>query len=105
MKRTGLALSIYALAAYLFLHLPLLILSAFSFNQSRFTVWRGFSLTWYRAALEDSQLMEASWNSLIIAAVATVASTIIGTLCAYGLWKRSSPVLAGSLYFILRHVF
>jgi len=46
-------------------------------------------------------LMEASWNSLIIATVATVASTIIGTLCAYGLWKRSSPVLAGSLYLSL----
>ena len=101
MKRSGLALSIYALAAYLFLHLPLLILSAFSFNQSRFTVWQGFSLNWYRAALQDSQLMEASWNSLIIAAVATVASTVIGTLCAYGLWKRSSPVLAGSLYLSL----
>jgi spermidine/putrescine transport system permease protein len=100
-KRSGLALSIYALAAYLFLHLPLLILSAFSFNQSRFTVWQGFSLNWYRAALQDSQLMEASWNSLIIAAVATVASTVIGTLCAYGLWKRSSPVLAGSLYLSL----
>lgn len=101
MKRRGLALTIYALAAYLFLHLPLLILAAFSFNQSRFTVWQGFSMHWYHAALEDSQLMEASWNSLIIATVATVASTIIGTLCAYGLWKRSSPVLAGSLYLSL----
>jgi spermidine/putrescine transport system permease protein len=100
-KRSGLALSIYALSAYLFLHLPLLILSAFSFNQSRFTVWQGFSMRWYHAALQDSQLMEASWNSLIIAVVATIASTIIGTLCAYGLWKRSSPVLAGSLYLSL----
>ena len=101
MKRPGFALSIYALAAYLFLHLPLLILAAFSFNKSRFTVWQGFSLDWYAAAVRDSQLMEASWNSLIIAIFATLASTIIGTLCAYGLWKRSSPVLAGSLYLSL----
>ncbi len=101
MKRSGLTLSIYALSAYLFLHVPLLILAAFSFNQSRFTVWQGFSLNWYRSALQDPQLMEASGNSLIIALVATVASTIIGTLCAYGLWKRSSPVLAGSLYLSL----
>src|ERR1700676_3753047 len=101
MKRTRVPLAIYALSAYLFLHLPLLILAAFSFNQSRFTVWQGFSLRWYSAALHDSQLMDASWNSLLIAVFATLASTVIGTLCAYGLWKRTSPVLAGSLYLSL----
>jgi spermidine/putrescine transport system permease protein len=100
-KSSGVGLSVYALAVFLFLHLPLLILAAFSFNASRFTVWQGFSLRWYTAALQDSQLIEASWNSLIIAAVATVVSTIIGTLCAYGLWKRGSPVLTGSLYLSL----
>jgi len=100
-KRGGVGLSVYALAAFLFLHLPLLILAAFSFNASRFTVWQGFSLRWYAAALQDSQLIDASWNSLIIAAVATVVSTIIGTLCAYGLWKRGAPVLTGSLYLSL----
>jgi spermidine/putrescine transport system permease protein len=100
-KRPGVVLSIYALVAFLFLHLPLLILAAFSFNASRFTVWEGFSLRWYTGALQDSQLIEASWNSLIIAIFATVVSTIIGTLCAYGLWKRSAPVLTGSLYLSL----
>ena len=101
MNRKGLALSIYALGAYLFLHLPLLILSAFSFNHSRFTVWQGFSLDWYWAAMHDAQLTDAWRNSLTIAVVATVVSTIMGTLCAYGLWKRNSPMLAGSLYLSL----
>jgi len=101
MNRTGTALSTYALAAYVFLHLPLLILAAFSFNQSRFTVWEGFSLHWYSAAFQDAQLMEGTWNSLVIAMVATAASTAIGTLCAYGLWKRASSVLSGSLYLSL----
>jgi spermidine/putrescine transport system permease protein len=100
-KRAGVGLSVYALAAFLFLHLPLLILAAFSFNTSRFTVWQGFSLRWYAAALQDALLIEASWNSLIIAVFATIVSTIIGTLCAYGLWKRGSPVLTGSLYLSL----
>ena len=102
MKRAGaVALSTYSLAAYLFLHLPLLILAVFSFNKSRFTVWQGFSLDWYSAAFHDTQLTEATWNSLVIAVLATIVSTMIGTLCAYGLWKRSSPVLAGSLYLSL----
>ncbi|MBV9768819.1 MAG: ABC transporter permease, partial [Bryobacterales bacterium] len=100
MRRTP-ALAIYAVGAFLFLHLPLLILSMFSFNASRFTVWQGFSLHWYSAALHDSQLTDAALNSLIIAIVATFVSTIVGTLCAYGLWKRNSRPLGGSLYLSL----
>ncbi len=101
MKTRSTALAIYAAGAYSFLHLPLLILSIFSFNTSRFTVWEGFSLRWYSSALHDAQLTDSAINSLIIAVVATIASTIIGTLCAYGLWKRNSRPLAGSLYLSL----
>ena len=100
MKRTA-PLAIYAALALMFLHVPLLILAAFSFNSSRFTVWEGFSLEWYRAAFRDPQLMDAATNSVIIAIVATIVSTILGTLCAYGLWKRTSKVLGGSLYLSL----
>ena len=101
MRRSGWALSTYAAGAMLFLHAPLLILAAFSFNASRFTIWTGFTIDWYRAALRDQDLLEASANSLIIAIAATILSTIIGTLCAYGLWKRRSRVLGGSLYLSL----
>jgi spermidine/putrescine transport system permease protein len=94
-------LALYAVAAYAFLHLPLVTLAVFSFNASRFTVWEGFSWRWYAAAFADTQLIEATWNSIVIAVVATAVSTVIGTLCAYGLWKRSSPPLAGSLYLSL----
>jgi len=99
-RRAG-GLTLYAIFAYLFLHLPLLILAVFSFNSSRFTVWEGVSLHWYRAAFQDAELAETAGNSLIVAIVATALSTIIGTLCAYGLWKRRSPVLANSLYLSL----
>lgn len=101
MKAHRAPLAIYAVAIFLFLHLPLLILAVFSFNASRFTVWEGLSLRWYAGVWHDSQLTDAALNSLIIAIVATVISTIIGTLCAYGLWKRNSRPLAGSLYLSL----
>jgi spermidine/putrescine transport system permease protein len=91
------ALPLYAASAYLFLHLPLLVLAAFSVNASRFTVWEGLSLKWYRAMFADGQMMEATANSLIIAICATAAATVIGTLCAYGLWKKGSAWIAGTL--------
>ena len=94
MKR---ALGLYATALYLFLHLPLAVLAVFSFNRSRFTLWEGFSLNWYTAAARNEQLMEATWNSLVIAAVATAAATVVGTLCAYGLWKKPARWLSTSL--------
>jgi spermidine/putrescine transport system permease protein len=98
MKR---ALGSYAIAAYLFLHLPLLILAVFSFNASKLTVWSGFSLEWYRAAFRDGDLLESSVNSLIIGASATAIATAIGTLAAYAMWKRSSQWIAGSMYLSL----
>ena len=64
MKR---ALGLYAVAAFAFLHVPLLVLSIFSFNASRFTVWQGFSIRWYEAAFRDPHLAESTWNSLAIA--------------------------------------
>jgi spermidine/putrescine transport system permease protein len=97
--RRGLAT--YAVGAYAFLHLPLAILAAFSFNASRFTLWRGFSLHWYAALLQDREMIGSAANSLIIAVCATVLSTVLGTLAAYGLWKRGSAWISGSLYLSL----
>ena len=98
MKR---GLAVYAVFAYAFLHVPLLILAVFSFNVSRFSVWQGFSLQWYRAVAADGNLIEASFNSLLIAVAATAAATLVGTLAAYGLWKKGSTWLSGSLYLSL----
>lgn len=90
-------LALYAAAAYLFLHVPLLVLAVFSFNKSRVTVWEGFSLRWYQAVVSDAQLLEASLNSLLIGLSATALATAAGTLCAYGLWKRSSRWMTSTL--------
>jgi spermidine/putrescine transport system permease protein len=98
MKR---GLAAYAIAIYAFLHLPLLILAVFSVNISRFTAWQGFSLHWYGTMFADRDLLESAGNSLAIAIASTALSTVIGTLAAYGLWKRASNWLAGGLYLSL----
>ncbi len=98
MKR---GLAVYAVAAYAFLHAPLLILAVFSLNASRFTVWQGFSLRWYAALAQDRELIESALNSLIIAAVSAALATVIGTMAAYALWKRGSAWISGALYLSL----
>lgn len=91
----------YAVGVYAFLHVPLLVLAVFSFNASKFTVWQGFSLEWYKQVFASEALVESAWNSLWIALASTAIATVVGTLCAYGLWKRNAPLLSSSLYLSL----
>ena len=95
------AAGIYAALLLAFLHLPLLILVAFSFNAGRFTVWEGFSLRWYQTALSDPELVESLLNSVLIALAAAVLATATGTLAAWAMWRRSAPALSATLYLSL----
>ncbi len=80
-------------AVMLFLYIPLFILMAFSFNDSkRNVVWRGFTTKYYEKAWENSQLWDAMINSLTIAAIATVVSLVLGALTAVMLWRFRFPL-------------
>lgn len=82
-------------ATLFFLYAPLLVLIAFSFNDSkRNIVWRGFTFKYYGKVLENDGLMAALGNSLTIAALATVFSIILGTLAAVLLWRFRFPFKA-----------
>lgn len=78
----------YSLTVLVFLYLPLLILSLYSFNASRINaVWTGFTLQWYVSLLDNDRVLEALSNSLIIASVTTVATTVMGTFAAMALHR------------------
>ncbi len=65
------------------LHLPILVMVVFSFNNSRYSLkWTGFTLDWYRALLEDRGIHRELWNTLLLAGLSTIASTVLGTLAA-----------------------
>jgi spermidine/putrescine transport system permease protein len=85
-------LRLWMAATFVFLYAPIIILVAFSFNDSkRNIVWRGFTLDYYAKAFENSSLIEAFTNSLVIAVVATVISTVLGALTALALWRFRFP--------------
>ncbi len=79
-------------ATFVFLYAPIVILVAFSFNDSRRNiVWQGFTFDYYERAWHNARLIEAFSNSLIIALLATVISTALGALLALALWRFRFP--------------
>ena len=83
-------------ATLFFLYAPLLVLIAFSFNDSkRNIVWRGFTFKYYGKVFENDTLVVALGNSLTIAFLATLASVLLGTLAAVMLWRFRFPFKAG----------
>jgi len=69
-----------------FLYAPIAVLIVFSFNASKSrSVWAGFSLRWYRELFRDSEILGALKNTLVVATVAAICATILGTLAAIGI--------------------
>ena len=74
--------------SFAFFYLPILVTMVFSFNSSKsLSKFTGFSLRWYKALLENSEIMSAVYVSVTIAILATIASTVLGTMTAIGLSK------------------
>jgi spermidine/putrescine transport system permease protein len=74
------------------LYVPIITLIAFSFNtDKRGIVWRGFTFDNYVKAWNNDALQEALINSLAIAFIATIISTILGALSALLLWRFRFP--------------
>lgn len=79
-------LTINGWAVYLFLYVPIVIVMIFSFSDHpNVGIWGGFTFDWYERMLGNSQLMRALRNSVIVALVSTVVSTILGTAAAIAL--------------------
>lgn len=92
-KKTGIAGKVLLAATMIFFYLPILYIIVFSFNGSRsLTHLDGFSLRWYEKMFADSTMMEAVVYTIIIATLATIISTIAGTLAAIGM-SRSKKIL------------
>ena len=66
-----------------FLYLPVLVLIVFSFNDTRsVAVFSGFSTEWYVKLSQNTELLEAAKNSLLVGLITTIVATTIGTLTA-----------------------
>ena len=80
-----------ALVAFFALYAPLLVLVVYSFNSgTSIATWEGLSLRWYASAWGNTLVQDVTLRSLLIAAVATVVSTVVATMAALAT-TRTSP--------------
>ena len=69
-----------------FLYIPIIVMIALSFNASVSRAqWTGFTLDWYVKLFQSKQIIAALKVTIEVAVIATIVSTIIGTLGAIGM--------------------
>ena len=89
---------IYSGLVFAFLFAPIIVLLIFSFNEAKsLSVFSGFSLKWYEELFRDRNTLESVKNTLILAASATLISTVMGTAAAVGIDRLRSKWLRSSL--------
>src|SRR5574344_1328476 len=89
-KRNFSLSNIILILTILFLFIPLFIIFAYSFNESKGSVFTKTSLIWYKELLFNSKSLWISLlNSIIVAFSSALVSTILGTLASIGVsWYK-----------------
>ena len=93
---------IYTGICFAFLYIPILILIVFSFNTSKGATWTSFTTKWYVELFRNQAIISAFINTLIVALVASVFATILGTTAAFGMnsMKKMSKGVMRTLTYI-----
>lgn len=88
----------YTALIFLFLYAPLVIMVLFSFNEANsLSNFTGFSLKWYQELFQSEEVLDALYNTLILAAISSVLATVIGTAAAVGIEKMHNRHLKSAV--------
>ena len=95
MRRRSAGLVAAAAAGYAFLYIPLVIVVVYSFNDSRLNAeWVGFTFGWYDKLFHNEDMLVAAGNSLAIGLVASLVSTVLGTMAGVALYRYPMRLLS-----------
>lgn len=93
------AQKVYIALIFIFMYAPIATLIVLSFNSSRTRAkWGGFTTKWYVELFSNRDIMQALYNTLLIALLSAVIATLIGTIAALsiqGMKKKNRAVLMG----------
>ena len=91
-----------ALACFVILYIPMVILVANSFNAGKVIgQWEGLSLHWYARALQNEAFLAAASNSLILATVAGLVATVLATMAALATTRGPGFRGEGAIHIVL----
>lgn len=86
----NIAKKIYIGLIFIFLYAPIATLIILSFNASKTRAkWGGFTLKWYGELLENGVILQALYNTLLIALLSAVIATVIGTIASISINRMS----------------
>ncbi|TJX48494.1 MAG: ABC transporter permease, partial [Mesorhizobium sp.] len=75
-----------------FLYLPIIIMALMSFNVSPFyQLPFEWTTDWYASLWQNDQLIAATWNSIEIAVITTIISTVLGSAASLALYRYEFP--------------
>ena len=86
MKKMGLLSKVYMVLIFSFMYVPIAVMAVFSFNESKSrSNFTGFTFDWYINLFRNDMILSALGLSLVIALVASVIATILGTMASIGI--------------------
>ena len=97
MKKNKALSGVYVALMLMFLYLPIMVLIVFSFNETKGYIWSGFSLKWYFDLFSNERILASLKNTLIIAAVSSVISTLLGASAAVGVYSMQNKRVKGAI--------
>ena len=86
-----------AILVFVILYAPIAILATYSFNAgTSLAIWEGFSLRWYQAAWQNTDVQAATFRSLGVAVTAAGVCSVVATMAAIAT-TRTAPFRGQSL--------
>lgn len=89
----------YIFLVLAFIYAPIFVLVIYSFTDTKVIgQWNGFSFNLYKRLFEDAKIMAAVRDTFILAFVASILATVLGTMGAFGIFysrKKAGKLLKG----------
>lgn len=88
----------YVILVFCFMYLPIAVMIAFSFNESKSrSNFTGFTLGWYKSLFHNEMILSALGLSLVLALVSSIIATVLGTLATLGINSMSRKASSSSI--------
>lgn len=93
----------YVILVFCFMYLPIAVMIAFSFNESKSrSNFTGFILGWYKSLFHNEMILSALGLSLVLALVSSIIATVLGTLATLGInsMSRKSQLIINNISYV-----